>query len=231
MTTNTTTNTNTIDVGATGRRARQIRRAAAAAATLALVGAGCSGEDLTERFVENAIERESGENVDIDLDGGNIRIETDEGVVEMNADGEGNISITGEGTDGNISIDSDDGVTVIESDEGTAVIEAGGAGVPDSFPGSVPLPDGFSPEFSQSISTSEGEAWTLAGEMSSSVADIVASYFPQLEGAGFERLQVTETPDSVIFTFGNGEYSVTGLAGDDGSDGTFFNVTVAPSES
>jgi hypothetical protein len=211
------------------RRARA-RRVRLTAAGIAVVGvAGCSGEDIAERVIENRIEAESGENIDIDLDSGNIRIETDEGTFEMSADGEGNISIRGEGTDGNISIDSDDGVTVIESDDGTAVI-GGGAGVPDGFPGSVPLPDGFEPQFSQSVSTAEGDAWILGGEMDGTAAEIAESYLPSLEAAGFERLHMTESPDSVIFTYDNGEFSVNGLAGDDGDGGTYFNVTVADSQ-
>lgn len=214
-----------------GNRPRRVRYVAAAAATLAVVGAtGCSGEDLTERFVENRIEAESGENVDIDLDGGNIRIETEDGVIEMNSDGDGNISIQGEGTDGDFSIDSDDGVTVFEGNDGSTVIDAGGSGVPDSFPGSIPLPDGFQPQVSQSVATTEGDGWVLGGEMNTTVADIATTYFPLLEAAGFERLHLTETPDSVIFNFDNGEHSVSGLAGDNGSGAIYFNITVADSQ-
>ena len=210
---------------------RPVRHLAAAVTTLAIIGTtGCSGEDLTERFVENRIQAETGEDVDFDLSGGNVRIETEDGVFEMNTDDDGNISIRGEGVDGDFSIDSDDGVTVFEGDDGTAVFDVGGSGVPDSFPGSVPLPDGFQPQVSQTVATAEGDGWVLGGEMSATVADIAAAYFPQLEAAGFERLHLTETPDSVIFSFDNGEHSVSGLAGDNGSGATYFNVTVAASQ-
>lgn len=212
---------------------RTIRRRflGSAAAVVAVVAvAGCSGEDVAERLIEEGVERESGGDVDIDFDDGNIRIETDEGVFEMTNDGEGNISVQGEGVDGDFSIDSEDGQTVIESEDGSAVINAGGAGVPDDFPGSVPLPDGFEPEFSQSMSSDQGSGWVLGGPIGMSASDVAESYFAELESAGFERLSVTETPDSVIFGFDNGEYSVSGLAGDDGSGETFFNITVADSQ-
>jgi hypothetical protein len=213
------------------RRATTRRRFGVAASTIAVVGAaGCSGEDIAERVVENRIEAESGQDVDIDLDGGNVRIETDEGTFELNSDGEGNISIEGSGTDGGISIDAEDGVTVIESEDGTATINSGGAGVPDGFPASVPLPDGFEPQFSQSMTTTEGDGWILGGEMEGTAAEIGESYFSALEAAGFERLQVTETPDSVIFVYDDGAFSVSGLAGGDDSGGTYFNITVADSQ-
>lgn len=204
--------------------------AGVAVAALAVVGAGCSGEDLAERVVENRIEAESGEDVDIDLDGGSIRVETDEGTFEMNADGDGNVSIEGSGADGNISIDSEDGVTVIESEDGTATIDQAGAGVPDGFPDSVPLPDGFDPQFSQSMSTPEGDGWILGGEMDGPASDIGDSYLSALEAAGFEQLQRTETPDALIFTFDNGTYSVTGLIGEDGDAPTYVNLTVADTQ-
>jgi hypothetical protein len=202
-----------------------------AVAAIAVVGAaGCSGEDLAERVVENRLEAESGGDVDIDLDDGNIRIESDEGTFEMNADGDGNISIEGSGAEGNISIDSEDGVTVIESDDGTATISQTGAGVPDDFPASVPLPEGFEPQFSQSMSTPEGDGWILGGEMDGSPSEIGDAYLPALESAGFEQVQRTEMPDSVIFTYDDGTYSVTGMIGDDGSGGTYLNMTVAASQ-
>lgn len=209
-------------------RGRRLAGSAVAVAAVVAV-AGCSGEDVAERLIEEGVEREAGGDVDIDFDDGNIRIETDEGVVEMTADGDGNISIEGEGADGDFSIDSDDGVTVIESEDGSAVI-AGGAGVPDDFPASVPLPGGFDPEFSQSMSSDQGSGWVLGGPIEMTAAEVADSYFSALESAGFERLTVTETPESVIFGFDDGEYSVSGLAGDDGSGETFFNITVAESQ-
>lgn len=209
-------------------RRRTGRLTVVAAAVLA-VAAGCSSEDIAERAIERQLENEAGQDVDIDLDDGNIRIETEDGTIEMNSDGDGNISI--EGGDGNVSIDSEDGVTVIESDDGTATISQG-AGVPDDFPESVPLPEGFTPEFSQSLSSADGDGWVLGGEIEGSPAEVGEAYAAALEAAGFERLQLTETTDAWLFTYDDGTYTVNGMAGA-GTDGdaTYFNVTVAESQS
>ena len=231
MTPNITPNIAGRRVKTTRRNGTRRARYVTAAVALAVVGAtGCSGEDLAEGFIENRIEAESGEQVDIDLDGGNFRLETEDGVIEMNTDGDGNISIRGDGVDGDFSIDSEDGVTVFEGDDGATVIDAGGSGVPDGFPGSVPLPDGFEPQVSQSVASAQGDGWVLGGEMNVAAADVAAAYLSQLEAAGFEQLQLTETPDTVIFSFDNGEYTVSGLAGDNGGGATYFNVTVAESQ-
>lgn len=202
------------------------RSGAAAVAMLAIAAvAGCSGEDIAERVIERQVERESGEEVDIDLGGGNVRIETDEGTFEMRADGDGQISI--DGGDGQISIDSEDGITVIESEDGTAVIESGGTELPADFPASVPLPDGFSPQFTQSMTTDQGGGWVLSGTVDTAPADLAARYFESLAAAGFERTQVTETPDAVFFGFESDEYVVSGGATADGGDTVTFSLTVA----
>lgn len=208
-------------------RTGRYRMVAVAAVIAAAASTGCSSDEITERVIEEGVEREAGEDVDIDLDDGNIRIETDEGTFEMNADGDGNVSIEGESADGDFSIDSEDGVTVIESDDGRTVI-AGGAGIPDDFPDSVPLPAGFEPEFSQSMTTAGGDGWILGGPVAGSMSELAESWFGALESAGFERRQVAETPDSIIFGFDDGEHSVSGIVGEDG--GTYLNLTVADSE-
>lgn len=234
------------------RVVRAPRVAAVLAASLAI--AGCSGEGMTERFIENRIEAETGEKIDLDLSGGNVRIQTEDGVVEMRTDGDGNVTIRGEGIDGgdfemrsdgdgnmtvrgdgidgegNFSMDSDGGDVRIETEDGTSVFSSGGAGVPATFPGSVPLPAGFSPQYSQTYSTNGADSWMLGGEIAGSASELAASYLPQLEAAGYQRLHITESPDAVLFTFDNGTYAVTGIAGDDGNDGTYVNLTVTPSD-
>lgn len=65
-------------------------RTIAAMAALALLGAGCSSEAITERLVEEAAEQAAGgEDVEIDLDedGGGISIESSEGSLQMGAGG------------------------------------------------------------------------------------------------------------------------------------------------
>lgn len=64
-------------------------RTIAAMAALALLGAGCSSEAITERIAEGAAEQMAGGDVDIDLDeeGGGISIESSEGSMQMGAGG------------------------------------------------------------------------------------------------------------------------------------------------
>ncbi len=65
-------------------------RTIAALGALALLGAGCSSEAITERIAEEAAEQMAGgEDVEIDLDqeGGGISIESSEGSMQMGAGG------------------------------------------------------------------------------------------------------------------------------------------------
>lgn len=64
-------------------------RTIAGVAALALLGAGCSSEAITERIAEEAAEQLAGEGVEIDLDeeGGGISVDTSEGSLQMGAGG------------------------------------------------------------------------------------------------------------------------------------------------
>ncbi len=101
----------------------------ASLAVLGLTAAACSSEDAAESFLENALEQEGGGDVDLDFgsDGG-FSIETDEG--SMSIDEDGNFVITdesGEVITGDVDVDGDGGVT-IESDEGDFSLESDGDG-------------------------------------------------------------------------------------------------------
>lgn len=48
---------------------------------------------------------------------------------------------------------------------------------------------------------------------------------------GPNSLSLDGSGDTVIFSYDNGEHSVSGLAGDNGGGATYFNVTVAASQS
>ena len=201
-------------------------RGAIGLALVAVVLAGCSGEDLAERIAEEAIERESGGDVDIDIGDGDVRIQTEDGELSIETDDDGNVSIRGEGADGDFSVDSEDGVTVIESGDGETVISESGSGLPDDFPDEVPLPDGFTPRFSQSVSDGADSGWVLGGEIDGDPTATADAYIARLEGAGFTQVQVTRTPDGVIFGYENGVYQVNGLSAEGGDGVTFMNLTV-----
>lgn len=67
----------------------EITRTIAGVAALALLGAGCSSEAITERIAEEAAEQMAGDDVEIDLDGegGEMSVETSEGSLQMGAGG------------------------------------------------------------------------------------------------------------------------------------------------
>ena len=226
---------------------------ATAALGLGLVAlTACGGsddpsEEAIEQLIENAAQQE-GQDVDVEFDDeGNFSIQTEDGEFSIQTDGEGNINIQGGSDDGEITIDSDDGLTVIESDDGTAVIDSDdgetviqtddgtatfsqSADLPDDFPGGVPLPQGFTPQFTQSMSTPEGNSWVLGGAIAGDAAAVADAYLAQLAAAGFEQQVVTQAPGAVIFGFDNGEYAVNGAFATDPAQEPFLNLTVSPSQ-
>lgn len=192
--------------------------------------AGCSGEDLAESFIENRIEAESGEDVDIDFDGGNVRIETDEGVVEMRTDGDGNMTI--ESDEGSMEMSSDeDGNISIETDEGSMELTQGSE-LPADFPSGVPLPGGLVLGMSQVVETPEGSSYFLSGTVNGSPDDVADAHIAALEAAGFTQDVVSRSPGNVLYSYTNGELVVGGFLADDpaapGSTGVTIQVGPDP---
>ena len=169
-----------------GRRPRASRSARFASigvvTVFGLAGCGKVAEKATEELVEQAIERESGENVQVDIGDDGVSIEGDQGSFEVDEEGnfvatdeEGN-TITG-GTD-------EDGNVVVESDEGTFTGTAGG--LPDNWPDDIPVPAGVTIEGASVIETAEGMLMTLGGTADDAAA-VATAYAEQLESVGFER--------------------------------------------
>lgn len=208
---------------------RAVRRGAIYLVLGALVVTGCSGEDAAESILENALENESGEDVDIDFDDGNISIETDEGTFKMNADGEGGFEIEGSGDDGEFSISGDDGQIEFETEDGSGTITTGGD-VPDGFP-EIPLPEGMTVVVSQQSDMPDGVAYVLAltapGDFSAYVDELVA-YF---DASGYTQQSLTTTPDGAFFAYVSDERTIAGGAtADDSTGGMSVNFTVGPSD-
>lgn len=180
------------------RHNQRTRRAITAIAALGLVtfGAACSGEDLAESMIERQVESETGENFDIDLNGGNcVSMQTDEGsitcdengnmVIEspdgsavVNMDDAGNIQMTGDnGEEVNIATDAD-GNTVINSPEGSVVanIDADGTYEVTSEDGSYSATTGseLPAEFPSDIAIPAGFTITTSTVMGDASMKIVA---------------------------------------------------------
>ena len=197
-------------------------------AAMAVVAAGCSGEDLAERVVENRIESESGGDVDIDLDDGDMSIRSDDGEFSIEVDeNDGSVSISGVDDDGEFTIESEDGETVFRSEDGETVMSSG-ADLPDDFPGDVPIPDGLSVEFSQRMETPDGTVFSVIGMVPGDPAEVSADYVARLESAGFDQVQLTTMPDGAFFAYQNDTYEIGGTVGSDDEGMSAMSLTVNP---
>ena len=195
-------------------------------AATVLVLSSCSGEDLAESVIERQIESESGDDVDVDIDDGEISIQTEDGKVVMQSDGDQTVIRT---EDGEVVMQSDGDETVIQSDDGTMIIGSSGGDLPDDFPPEVPVPDGLAPEYTQSMSLPEGQSFVVGGNVDGDVADVLAAYVVTLESAGFTQLQLTTMPDGGFFAYDNGTWAVGGSVSE-GTAGAAFVITVTPAE-
>lgn len=193
-------------------------RTLALAAVAALALTACSSEDLSERAAEEIIEQQleaEGENVDIDLNDGDVRIETPEGSTVINVDDEGNGQIQVEGEDGDVQVQFDEG---------------GGVDLPDNFPGDVPLPDGLNVMSASTLDAAEGATFIINGTVDGDFGDATDAYASALESAGFTQQSMTESADGTFFGFVSAEWNVSGGIYPDttGAGGTMANLTVFP---
>ena len=190
-----------------GAASRAVRCGAITAAAVLALGA-CSTEDVTERVAEEALEQqlegEGGGDVDIDLGDGEVRVEGEDGAVEMSF--------------------GEDGVSVISTPEGEFRT---GTELPDDFPGDVPLPDGMTIVSTASMASPDGTTYVVNGSVDRGVSEANDAYVEALVAAGFEQVQMTETPDGTFFTFGDDEWDVAGgFSVADG--GAAFGIYVMP---
>lgn len=176
---------------------------------LATGATACGGGDsLAEGLIENRIESEAGvDGVDIDLDSGEFRIETEDGTFEFDADGEGNFTV--------------------ENDDGTFTQEALGE-IPDNFPSDVPRPEGN--VFNTLQQTINGEqsfgVFYLSPEF---ITDIYEPWKAEMLAAGYEVLFESLTADAVTTQFQNDTWQVTFSGSTFEGESTYqFNVAPPP---
>ncbi|NND73843.1 MAG: hypothetical protein HKN44_02450 [Ilumatobacter sp.] len=202
-------------------------RAATAVAALALLaasGCGKAAENLAERGIEEAIERESGGEVDVDLGGGGFNVETDEGSIRVGDDG----SFVVEGQDGEvITGGADDDGFNFQSEDGDNVFRAGD-GIPSEWPSDIPRPDGLT-TVQGTYTSSDGFAQTtVVGTPSGTAADYLQAYAASLEGLGYERTSLFEGNGNSQYTFEGPTYIVTLFGNDNGAP--TVTVGVSPSQ-
>ena len=142
--------------------------ATAAWAFLALSLAGCG--QLAEEAIEQAVENESGEDVEIDFDSD-----------------DGSLSVTGEdGEQFNLEV-GEDGETSSFSgtdEEGNTFEMITGEGVPDDWPNDVPVPPGDA--VTSTVMVDNGEQIISIITEVDDVQDANDGYIDELSDAGFE---------------------------------------------
>jgi len=163
-----------------------------AVGAIAVATSGCGRliERATEEAVEQAIEADSGEDVEVDFSDGEIRVESDEGEITFSADEEG-VQIDGVDADGNdFSVDADEGGVQIESEDGTSLdIEEDGTFVAtdengEVFTGEADGDGGFTVEGSNGediFATSAGipEQWPSDVPEPEGLTDVTSAYFSE----------------------------------------------------
>ncbi len=163
---------------------------AVGAVAIATSGCGRLIEKATEEAVEQAIESDSGEDVEIDFSDGEIRVESDEGDVTFTAD-ENGVQIDGTDADGNdFSVDADENGLDVDSENGTSLdIDDDGTFVAtdengEVFSGEADDNGGFTVEGSDGeavFATSEGipEQWPSDVPEPEGLSDVTGTYFAQ----------------------------------------------------
>lgn len=163
---------------------------AVGAITITATGCGRLIERATEEAVEQAIESESGDDVEIDFSDGEIRVESSEGDVTFSAD-ENGVQIDGTDADGNdfsvdadesgVQIDGEDGASLDIDEDGTftATDENG-----ETITGESDGEGGFVVEGSDGdaiFSTSEGipEEWPGDVPQPDGLSDVTGTYFAE----------------------------------------------------
>ncbi len=204
-------------------------------ATVALVSVGCGeiAENLLEEGVEQAIESDTGENVEFDFDGEDgLSIETDEGSLTIDEDGsfviegaDGEV-VTGEATEDGFTVTDEDGNAVLDVDEDngqvTAETEDGsftsGPGMPDAWPGSIPQPDGLDDLNGSTISADGDILITASGTAPEGAGDYFDSYESSLEDAGYDRTSYFEGEGFRQGTYEGADYTVSVFGEDESSN-------------
>ena len=210
-------------------------------AGLAVVSvAGCG--DSAENGIEQLIESQGGGDVELDLsgDGDGFSIETEDGAMTIDGDGnfvitdesgntivgsaddEGNVVVESE--DGSFSASGDDGEFNMDSDDGSFSMSSDGS-IPEEWPGDVPEPD---MDIVGSSIIAEGDAVTigLTGTTTLDGTDFVDTYGDALLSAGFE--ETSSYTDESINTrvYDSAAYNVSVSTFDSGTDGVTTSVNL-----
>lgn len=181
-----------------GQRRRVIGATVAGLAIAAL--SACDSDSATEQLIESASDGA------VDVDDGNINIETEDGSANIDLE-DGDFSATdenGETVTGNVDVDGDGSDFNVETEDGEFEVSSDG-GIPDEWPEDVPQPEGIENSTSTVTSDSESLAIFVVG---SAGPDFVTEYGTALEAAGFEETSSFESPGTITNSYEMGTVTV-----------------------
>ena len=218
-------------------------------AVLALGGAGmaCSaekiGESLAERAIENAC-RDDGTSCNVDLSGDGVRIQTEEGTMTVDANGnavivgaDGKVVNVQSGADGDMTVTEGDGAVVIQQDGDTTMITGDdgaatfttGSEVPAVFPAAIKLPANATVAGSTVIGdpSSPDGVVMLNLLVPGGLADVAQAVTAGVSAAGYAAVSKTEAPESHYYLYeGNGQSVAAVVTSDTASGGQLVAYTV-----
>jgi hypothetical protein len=226
-----------------------VRISVAAAACLAFSACGAIAEKVTEEGAERLIEAESGEDVELDFDSGDgsFSLETeegsfsfdedgnfvvtdqdgsvftgsasDDGLIVLDEDGEPVVNVSGDGENGEISIEGENGESVYR-----VVTD-----IPAEWPSDIPRPEGLTIEGGTYISADGETVITVIGTPSGSAIDYTESYLVAVAAAGLtETGSFDSTQDgstTTQHTYENAEWTLSINSYQDG-DSNIVNISI-----
>ena len=216
-------------------------RVGLAIVALGLTGAGCAekiGEGIAERAIENAC-REDGQECNVDIDGDSVQLQTEDGAMSVDengnavivgADGQ-TINVNGD-DDGNMTITDGAGSVVVQQngdsvtmtgEDGDAVFSSAGE-VPAAFPSAIAIPSGATVSGSSVVGdlTTPGGFVMLYLSVPGDLAAVTGEAAAGIEAAGYTAQSKTDTPNGSLYTYsGNGQVVTLSTNPDNG------NVVVA----
>lgn len=208
-------------------RRRNLGAVAAACLMLSMSACGAIAERITEEGAERVIEAETGENVELNINGdGGISLQSDEGGFSLNEDGEfvitdadGSVFSGSAGADGQVTLQGEDGESFYR-----VVTE-----IPVEWPNSVPRPDGLGID-TGSFVKAEGETlMTLLGSPNGSAIDFTNAYGAALGAAGFTETgrfdSETDRGSATQRTYESASWTLN-ISGYDDDSGNVVNLSL-----
>ena len=187
-------------------RRRAMGAVAAAGLMFSMSACGAIAEKIAEEGAERIIEAETGENIELDINGdGGISVQSDDGGFSLNEDGEfvvtdadGSVFSGSAGEDGVVVFDQDGnpivdvdidangetGQVTLQGEDGESVYRVE-TEIPSEWPNNVPRPDDLVIDTGSYVKADVETLMTLIGSPSGSAIDFTNAYGAALGAAGF----------------------------------------------